>query len=145
MYLTLENFLISAEMKNNIEVKGMGKKIMIIDDSVTMRTVVRTALKLEGFDVIEAEDGEDGIAKMKSEDVDLFICDVNMPKMDGITFVKKVKEMSNYRHIPMIMLTTEGGSDKMEEGKAAGAKAWMVKPFKHEKLIEAVKKLVPSA
>ena len=122
----------------------MGKKIMVLDDSITIRTVVKTALKIEGFDVIEAENGEDGLNKVNSANIELFICDVNMPIMDGITFVKKLREMSNYKHIPVIMLTTESSSDKIAEGKEAGAKAWMVKPFKHEQLIEAVKKLVPA-
>lgn len=121
----------------------MSKKIMVVDDSITMRTVVRTGLQLEGFDVIEAENGQDGLSKLKSEDVALIICDVNMPEMDGITFLKKIKEMSNYKHIPMIMLTTENSTEMIEEGKAAGARAWMIKPFQQEKLIEAVKKLAP--
>jgi two-component system chemotaxis response regulator CheY len=120
----------------------MAKTIMIVDDSASMRQVVSIALKGEGYEVIEGRDGADALAKLTGQKVHLIISDVNMPNMDGITFLKAVKQMPAYKFTPIIMLTTESGADKKAEGQAAGAKAWMVKPFKPEMLLGAVQKLV---
>jgi len=120
----------------------MSKTIMIVDDSSSVRIVVKTALSGAGYDVIEACDGEDALSKMTGQKIHLIISDVNMPKMDGITMVKKIKELPNYRFTPICMLTTESEQSKMQEGKAAGAKAWIVKPFQPPKLLDAVSKLV---
>lgn len=120
----------------------MPKTIMIIDDSISLRQVVAIALGNVGFDVIEACDGRDALSKLNGQKIHLMICDVNMPMMDGIAFLKAVKELPSYKFTPIIMLTTEAGEDKKKEGQMAGAKAWIIKPFKPEQLINAVSKLI---
>jgi two-component system chemotaxis response regulator CheY len=120
----------------------MAKTIMIVDDSASIREVVGIALKGAGYDVLEGCDGKDALSKLTGQRVHLIISDVNMPVMDGISFVKAVKERPNYRFTPIIMLTTESQEAKKLEGQAAGAKAWMVKPFKPEQLLGAVAKLI---
>lgn len=120
----------------------MRKQILIVDDSASLRQVVSIALNNAGYDTIEAEDGAIALSKLDGKKVHLVICDVNMPVMDGITFVKKVKQMPNYRFLPIIMLTTESGENRKLEGQAAGAKAWVVKPFQPEQMLEAVSKLI---
>ena len=120
----------------------MSKKIMVIDDSVTIRQAVGYTLKNAGYDVVEAQNGLDALKQMEAQPIGLFICDVNMPGMDGIAFLKKMKENDSYKHAPIIMLTTESSKDKIAEGKDAGAKAWMVKPFVPQQLLDAVKKLM---
>lgn len=120
----------------------MAKTIMIIDDSTSLRQVVNIALSEAGYEVLEACDGQDALSKLKGQKVHLMICDVNMPNMDGITFLKSVRGLPDYRFTPIIMLTTEAGEDKKREGQAAGARAWMVKPFKPDQLLGAVAKLV---
>lgn len=120
----------------------MSKTIMIVDDSVSVRTVVRTALTGAGYNVLEAGNGKEALDKMTGSKIHLIVSDVNMPVMDGITFVKEVKNMPNYKFTPICMLTTESDASKMQEGKAAGAKAWIVKPFQPPKLLDAVSKLV---
>ena len=117
------------------------KTIMVVDDSASIRMVVGIALRRAGYEVIEAQDGKDAIGKLTGQKVHLIISDVNMPVMDGITFVKNVKQMPSYRFTPIIMLTTESDESKKREGQAAGAKAWVVKPFKPEQMLGAVQKL----
>lgn len=119
----------------------MAKTIMIVDDSASIRMVVGIALRGAGYEVIEAQDGKDAIGKLTGQKVHLIISDVNMPVMDGITFVRNVKQMPSYRFTPIIMLTTESDESKKREGQAAGAKAWVVKPFKPEQMLGAVQKL----
>jgi len=119
----------------------MAKTIMIVDDSASIRTVVGIALRGEGYTVIEAINGQDAINKLTGQKVNLIISDVNMPIMDGITFVKNIKTMAAYRFTPIIMLTTESDESKKREGQAAGAKAWVVKPFKPEQMLGAVQRL----
>lgn len=121
----------------------MAKTILIVDDSASLRTVVRLALARAGYDVLEAEDGVDGLKRLdQTPKVHLIISDVNMPQMDGITFVTKVKQHVRHRFAPVIMLTTEGQDAKKEQGRAAGAKAWIVKPFNPPQLLDAVAKLI---
>lgn len=120
----------------------MAKTILIIDDSTSLRQVVQIALAGAGYDVMEACDGQDALAKLTGQKVHLMICDVNMPNMDGITFLKTIRTHPQYRFTPIIMLTTEAGEDKKREGQAAGARAWVVKPFKPDQLLLAVAKLV---
>ncbi len=121
----------------------MAKTIMIVDDSASLRQVVGIALKGAGYEVIEACDGKDALNKLNANSkVHLIISDVNMPNMDGITFVKEAKKMPNLKFTPVIMLTTEAGEDKKALGQAAGVKAWVVKPFKPEQMIGAVAKLI---
>lgn len=120
----------------------MAKTIMVVDDSMSIRQVVSIALKSAGYDVIEGVDGKDALAKLTGQKVNLIISDVNMPNMDGITFVRELKTRAAYKFTPVMMLTTESQDDKKEQGKAAGARAWMVKPFKPDALLAAVQKLV---
>ncbi|ANJ66334.1 two-component system response regulator [Halothiobacillus diazotrophicus] len=120
----------------------MAKTILIVDDSTSLRQVVSIALKGAGYDTIEACDGKDALGKLDGRKIHLVISDVNMPNMDGITFVKEMKNIPSYKFTPVIMLTTEAGADKKAEGQAAGAKAWVVKPFQPEQMIAAVSKLV---
>lgn len=120
----------------------MAKTIMIVDDSATLRQVVGIALKGAGYDVLEACDGKDALAKLDGRKIHLIICDVNMPNMDGISFVKQMKTLAAYKFTPVIMLTTEAGEAKKQEGQAAGARAWVVKPFLPAQMLDAVSKLI---
>ena len=120
----------------------MAKNVLVVDDSSSVRQVVGTALQSAGYDVIEAVDGKDALSKLTGQKVHLIISDVNMPNMDGITFVKEVKKLANYKFTPIIMLTTESQESKKAEGQAAGAKAWVVKPFQPAQMLAAVSKLI---
>ena len=118
----------------------MGKKVMIVDDSKTIRQQVSFTLSKGGYDVIEAEDGNDGLAKLKANaDIAMIISDVNMPNLNGLEMVEKIKAEGH--SVPIVMLTTEGAADMIERAKAAGAKGWLVKPFKPDQLVAAVQKL----
>jgi two-component system chemotaxis response regulator CheY len=119
----------------------MSKTVMIVDDSASVRRVVGIALKGAGYAVLEGCDGRDALSKLTGQKVHLIISDVNMPNMDGITFLKAVKQLPAYRFTPVIMLTTESEESKKREGQAAGAKAWVVKPFQPEQLVGAVQRL----
>jgi|SRR3989338_176325 two-component system chemotaxis response regulator CheY len=118
------------------------KTILIVDDSISIRQVVGMTLKANGFDVIEAVDGVDALKKLTGQKVHLIISDVNMPNMDGITLLKEIKQLPAYRFTPVVMLTTEGADEKKEQGRAAGAKAWIIKPFRPEQMLVAVNKLI---
>ena len=120
----------------------MAKTIMIVDDSSSVRQVIGITLRGAGYELIEGCDGKDALTKLDGRKVHLIISDVNMPNMDGISFVKQVKLLPNYRFTPVIMLTTESAEEKKREGQAAGAKAWVVKPFKPDVLLNAVQKLI---
>jgi len=120
----------------------MAKTILIVDDSSSLRNVVKIALVDAGYDVIEGGDGNEGIKALDGRKVHLIISDVNMPNMDGITMVKEIKTMANYQFTPIIMLTTEAGDDIKSQGKEAGVKAWVVKPFKPDQMLNAVSKLI---
>lgn len=120
----------------------MAKTIMIVDDSASMRQVVGIAIKGAGYDLIEASDGKDALSKLTGEKVHLIVSDINMPNMDGITFVKEVKQLANYKFTPIIMLTTEVNQEKKQAAKDAGAKAWVNKPFQPSTLLDAISKLV---
>jgi two-component system chemotaxis response regulator CheY len=122
----------------------MTKSVLIVDDSASIRQVVSLTLKGAGFEVIEACDGQDALDKLSGQRIHLMISDVNMPNMDGLTFLKEVKTRPEYKFTPVIMLTTESGEDKKNVGREAGAKAWMVKPFQPEQMLAAVNKLVPA-
>jgi two-component system chemotaxis response regulator CheY len=120
----------------------MAKKILIVDDSSSVRTVARMALREKGYEVLEAANGQEALAKLDAERCNLVISDVNMPVMDGIALLKEIKRHPNYKFTPVIMLTTEAGEDKKQQGRAAGAKAWITKPFQPQSLIDAVSKLL---
>jgi len=120
----------------------MAKTIMIVDDSASIRQVVSLTLKGAGFDVISAVDGKDALDKLDGVKINLLITDVNMPNMDGITLVQEAKKLPAYKFTPMMMLTTEASDEKKQAGRAAGAKAWLVKPFQPPMLLKAVSKLM---
>ena len=120
----------------------MAKTILIVDDSASLRQVVSIALKGAGFDVIEACDGKDALTRLNGQKIHLIISDVNMPNMDGLTFVAESKKLPDYKFTPVIMLTTESGESKKSSGQAAGAKAWVVKPFQPAQMLVAVSKLI---
>ena len=120
----------------------MSKTIMVVDDSASVRQVVGLALKGAGYAVIEGCDGKDALSKLTGQKVHLIISDVNMPVMDGITFVTEVKKLPAYKFTPIIMLTTESQEGKKLQGQAAGAKAWVVKPFQPAQMLAAVSKLI---
>lgn len=117
-------------------------KILAVDDSASMRQMVAFTLKGAGHDVTEAADGTEALSSAKSGSYDLVVTDVNMPKMDGITLIRELRNLPNYRYTPLLMLTTEAGTDKKSEGKQAGATGWIVKPFNPEQLIATVKKVL---
>jgi len=119
----------------------MAKTILVVDDSASLRSVVRMTLTGAGYEVIEAGDGQAALAKLDGRAVAMAICDVNMPVLNGIEFVKKVKTMPAYKFMPIMMLTTESQEAKKNEGRAAGARAWMIKPFTMDQLKNAVNKL----
>ncbi|MFO1193353.1 MAG: response regulator [Rhodoferax sp.] len=119
----------------------MAQTILVIDDSASLRQIVSMALKGAGYAVLEAGDGAAALALLDGRKIGMAICDVNMPRMNGIEFVKAAKNLPAYRFLPILMLTTESQDAKKEEGRAAGAKAWMLKPFSPSSLLNAVSKL----
>ena len=114
------------------------KKILAVDDSASMRQMVGFTLKTAGFEVTEACNGDEALTQAKSQDYDLVISDVNMPVMDGITLIRNLRTLPNYKFTPLLMLTTESGSDKKQEGRSAGATGWIVKPFNPDQLLAMV-------
>ncbi|GFM34140.1 response regulator [Desulfovibrio subterraneus] len=119
----------------------MTKTIMTVDDSASVRQMVSLTLKKAGYNVVEARDGKDALAKMTGP-VHMVITDLNMPNMDGISLIKGIRALPSYKFIPIVMLTTESQASKKQEGKAAGATGWIVKPFKPEQLVDVVKKVL---
>ena len=119
----------------------MTKTILIVDDSASIRQVVGITLRGAGYEVIEACDGRDALSKLTGQKIHLIVSDVNMPNLDGIGLVKEVKQHPQYKFTPIMMLTTETEESKKMEGKNAGAKAWLVKPFQPPILLSAVAKL----
>lgn len=123
----------------------MSKKILIVDDAKSIRQTLGFVLKNEGYEIAEAENGQDALEKLDGSKINLIISDVNMPVMDGITFVKTIKEdetYSNYKFVPVIMLTTESSDDMKAKGKEIGVKAWVTKPFPPESLVDAIQKIL---
>ena len=123
----------------------MAKTILVVDDSASLRRVVSLALTAAGYDIIEAGDGVEGLkklAELAGKKVHLIISDVNMPRMDGIEFVTELKKQSAFKFTPVIMLTTEGDDEIKMAGRNAGAKAWIIKPFNPDQMLNAVSKLI---
>ncbi len=116
--------------------------ILAVDDSASMRQMVSFTLKGAGYDVIEAVDGVDALQKAKTKKTDLVLADVNMPNMDGITLIKELRKLPDYKFTPMLILTTESAADKKNAGKDAGATGWLVKPFDPDKLLATVSKVI---
>ncbi|HYR26043.1 MAG TPA: response regulator [Aquabacterium sp.] len=120
----------------------MAKTVLVVDDSSSVRMVVGMALKGAGYDVVEACDGADALRKLDGRKIHLVISDVNMPNMDGLTLLRHIKALPNYKFTPVIILTTETDATKKQSGQLGGAKAWVVKPFQPEQLLAAVAKLI---
>ena len=118
------------------------KTIMTVDDSASMRQMVGVVLRGAGYEVIEAADGHDALARQKGREVHLFLTDINMAGMDGIELTRRLRAMPEHKFVPIILLTTESHPEKKVEGKAAGATAWIVKPFNPDQLLAVVKKVV---
>lgn len=120
----------------------MPKTILAVDDSPSIRNMVSFTLKSAGYEVVEAVDGQDGLDKAKAKSVNLILTDQNMPRMDGLTLVKSLRALPQYKAAPILMLTTESSDEMKAKGKAAGATGWLVKPFDPPKLLEVVKKVI---
>ena len=121
---------------------AMSKNILIVDDSASMRQLVAFALEDAGYDVVQAVDGEDALSKVSLSRAEMVITDLNMPKLDGIGLIRQLREKSEYKFTPIVMLTTESQETKKNEGKQAGASGWIVKPFTPDQLIGVVRKFV---
>ena len=122
----------------------MSQSVLAVDDSKTMRDMLSFTLTQAGYKVTEATDGNDALKKARGATFDLVITDVNMPGMDGITLVRELRKTGNHRTTPILVLTTEADREKKDEGRAAGATGWIVKPFNPEKLLQTVKKVCPA-
>mgnify|MGYP000903934965 CR=1 FL=1 len=120
----------------------MSKRIMTVDDSVSVRQMVSFTLKNAGYETVEASDGKDALAKLNSSGVNMILTDLNMPNLDGIGLIKEVRTRPEYKFIPIVMLTTESQDSKKMEGKSAGATGWIVKPFKPDQLLAVIKKVL---
>lgn len=118
-------------------------KILTVDDSNSIRRMVAMTLRSAGHEVEEAFDGVDGYTKATSQSFDALLVDVNMPNMDGITMIKRLRAVANYAHTPMLVLTTESSQERKMEGREAGATGWMVKPFDPETLLVTLKRILP--
>jgi two-component system chemotaxis response regulator CheY len=120
----------------------VAKRVLLVDDSASVRQVAGLTLRGAGYEIVESCDGRDALDKLNGERIHLIVSDVNMPNMDGITFLKQVRQLPAYKFTPIIMLTTEAGRDMMDQGRTAGAKAWIIKPFQPQALLDAVSKLL---
>ena len=119
----------------------MSKKVLVVDDSATVRQQVRMVLEQAGFAVSEAVDGQDAVGKVNEDTFNGVVCDVNMPRMNGVEFVETIKADAKHASLPILMLTTEGAPDLIKRAKAAGVKGWIVKPFKADQVVAAMTKL----
>ena len=120
----------------------MAKTILAVDDSASIRQMVAFTLKSAGYEVAEAVDGQDGLDKAKAKSYNLILSDQNMPRMDGLTLIKSLRALPQYKAVPILMLTTESSDAMKQQGRAAGATGWLVKPFDPQKLVEVVKKVI---
>lgn len=124
----------------------MDSKVLIVDDSMMVRQQVGSTLTKAGFTIVEAQDGLDALSKLEvNPDVTLIVLDVNMPNMNGVEFLEKLRADGKHPGVPVVMLTTEGQPRLMQQAKALGAKGWIVKPFKADLLVAAVQRLTTKA
>jgi two-component system chemotaxis response regulator CheY len=120
----------------------LSKRVLVVDDSATVRQQVSVALRQAGYEIVEAVDGADGLSKLSSEpDIAMVICDINMPRMNGLEMIEQLAQSKTIKKVPVVMLTTEGQPALIQRAKQAGAKGWIVKPFKPDLLLAAVNKL----
>lgn len=120
----------------------MSYAIMTVDDSASIRQVVSFTLRQADFHVLEAAHGREALEKLNKNPVDMILADVNMPEMDGIELVRKIRGMEKYRYLPVVMLTTDTRNERKTEGKEAGATGWIVKPFDPQRLLKVVKRIL---
>ena len=120
----------------------MARMVLTVDDSTSMRQMVKATLLSAGYDVVEAADGQEALEYARENPVDLVITDVNMPRMDGITLVSELRSLPSYRLTPVLLLTTESSMDKKMEGKKAGATGWIVKPFNPAQLLATLARVL---
>ncbi|MBF0094428.1 MAG: response regulator [Alphaproteobacteria bacterium] len=120
----------------------MTKKIMNVDDSVSMRQIVSSTLQSAGYETVSAVDGEDALGKLATTAVDLIITDLNMPRLDGIGLIKRLRASTTHKFVPVLILTTVSEEKMKQEGRAAGATGWVVKPFRPEQLLATVRKVL---
>jgi two-component system chemotaxis response regulator CheY len=121
----------------------MARTVLVVDDSPSMRQMVAFTLKEAGFTVLEGGNGEEGLARLGDQAVAMIITDLNMPVMDGLAFIRRARQLPAHRFTPILMLTTESQVEKKQEGKAAGATGWIVKPFDPGQLLQVVAKVLP--
>lgn len=120
----------------------MGKAILTVDDSASIRQMVKFTLKGAGYEVIEAVDGQDGLEKAKARQANLVLTDQNMPRVDGLSLIRSLRELPQYRSVPILVLTTESSEEMKQRGRAAGATGWLVKPFDPQRLIDVIRRLI---
>jgi two-component system chemotaxis response regulator CheY len=118
------------------------KTVMTVDDSASVRQMVSFVLVDRGYEVIEAVDGLDALSKLKGQEVHLILSDINMPQMDGLELTRQLRALPQYKFVPIILLTTESHPEKKQEGKAAGATGWIVKPFTPDQILAVLKKVM---
>lgn len=121
---------------------GSNASILVVDDSPSMREMIRFTLQSAGYEVHAAEDGEEALAFAKENSVNLVVTDVNMPNMNGIKLISELRKLENYKFTPILTLTTEAGSELKNEGKEAGATGWIVKPFDPDSLLQIIRKVL---
>ncbi|MEI6557154.1 MAG: response regulator [Rhodospirillaceae bacterium] len=120
----------------------MAKKILSVDDSASVRQMVTFALETAGYQTAQAADGKEALASLRTTPVDMIITDLNMPNLNGIELIRQVRALPGFKFVPILLLTTESDEGKRQEGKAAGATGWIVKPFNQDQLLAVVKKLL---
>ncbi len=121
----------------------MTRTILVVDDSATIRQMLAGTLQGAGYEVVQGKNGQDGLDQLQGNNVHLIISDLNMPVMDGYTFIRHVRGLPDRKTLPIIVLTTESSTEKKTTGREAGASGWIVKPFSPEKLLQAIGKLLP--
>ena len=120
----------------------MAKRVLAVDDSLTIRQLIKMTLSRAGYEIVEAEDGAKGLQKASAETFDLVLSDINMPVMTGIEMLRSLRKLTQYKFTPIVLVTTESQPEKKQEGKAAGATGWIVKPFEPEQLLAVVTKVL---
>lgn len=118
------------------------KTILAVDDSASIRQMVQFTLKGAGYEVVSAVDGQDGLERAKSRQVNLVLTDQNMPRMDGLTLIQSLRGLPEYKSVPILVLTTESSDEMKSKGRAAGATGWLVKPFDPKRLVDVVRKVI---
>jgi two-component system chemotaxis response regulator CheY len=118
------------------------KTILAVDDSATIRQMVEFTLQGLGYEVLTAVDGAEGLKQVAARHMDMIITDLNMPGMNGIELIRQARSMAAYKFVPMLLLTTESAPERKQEGKAAGATGWIVKPFDAPQLVAVVQKVM---